>query len=84
MAAMFAVTLRDVGKGLPTGDAGPQSFAAAGMTDDSRAIVKANLSMVRQAERQLRTALRQDPDSTTLRSLLASAETRQRELVAML
>lgn len=84
MAAMFAVTLQDAGKGLPAYDVGPQSFATAGMTDDSRAIVKANLSMVRQAERQLRQALRQDPDSPALRSMLASAETRQRELVAML
>ena len=90
MAATFTLTLRDAGNGLPTYDAasidpvGRQSFAAAGLTDDSRAIVKANLNMVRQAERQLRKALREDPNSPTLRSLLASTETRQRALSAML
>jgi hypothetical protein len=90
LAVTFTLALRDVGRGLPTYDAasidpvGRQSFAAADLTDDSRAIVKANLNMVRQAERQLRKALREDPDSPTLRSLLASTETRQRELVAML
>jgi hypothetical protein len=81
LAATFTLTLREA---LPTHDAARQSFAAAGLTDDSRAIVKANLSMVRQAERELRNALRQDPESRQLRSLLASAETRQRDLVAML
>lgn len=54
------------------------------LTDDSRAIVKANLSLVRQAERQLRRALEEAPDSPTLRALLASAENRQRALRALL
>lgn len=52
--------------------------------DDSRAIVKANLSLLRHAERELQQALQQDPDSETLRSLLASAEHRQRALSARL
>ncbi len=63
---------------------GPMRVAAAPLSHDSRAIVEANLSIVKQAERQLRQALRQDPDSTTLRSLLASTEDRQRALTAML
>jgi hypothetical protein len=84
LASVFTLTLRDagdapghVGNGLPT-------YAARDLTDDSRAIVEANLSLVRQAERQLKQALRQDPDSPTLRSLLASTEDRQRSLRAML
>jgi cytochrome c-type biogenesis protein CcmH/NrfG len=54
------------------------------LTADSRAIVKANIAMVRQAERQVRQALEQDPDSSTLRSLLASAQNQQRALRALL
>lgn len=84
LASVFTITLRDLGKGLPTYDVGRHSYAAGQMTDDSRAIVEANLSLVRQAERQLRQALRQQPDSPALRSLLASAENRQRALSAML
>lgn len=52
------------------------------LTDDSRAIVKAKLSLVRHAERELQQALQQDPDSEALRSLLASAEHRQRGALA--
>jgi hypothetical protein len=89
LAALFTLTLRqgpaDVGNGLPTYVAG-DAHAAAGLqlSDDSRAIVEANLDLVRQAEGQLQQALLQDPDSPTLRSLLASAENRQRTLRAML
>jgi hypothetical protein len=54
------------------------------LSHDTRAIVEANLSIVRQTERQIRQALEQDPDSTTLRSLLASTENRQRALSALL
>ena len=55
------------------------------VTDDSsRAIVKANLSIVDEARRQLQLALEQNPESASLRSLLQSAETRQRALRAML
>lgn len=80
LAAVMTLGLRDAAPG-PTG-ASPVSALA--LTDDSRAIVEANLSLVRQAERQLRQALKQDPESTTLRSLLQSAEHRQRALRAML
>ncbi len=82
LAAVFTVTLRDAGEG---GKASPMAMAAAPhLTDDSRAIVQANLSLVRQAEREVRQALRQNPNSPTLRSLLASAENRQRALSALL
>ena len=78
LAAVFSLSLR------PQGAPGALDTAALPLSHDSRAIVEANLTMVRQAERQLRQALRQDPDSPTLRTLLASTETRQRELTAML
>ena len=58
--------------------------AAQPLSHDSRAIVEANLSIVRQSERQLRQALRQHPKSATLRSLLASTENQQRALSALL
>jgi hypothetical protein len=54
------------------------------LSHDTRAIVEANLSIVRHTERQIRQALEQNPDSTTLRSLLASTENRQRALSALL
>jgi len=63
---------------------GPAPAAAPTLSHDSRAIVQANLSIVRQSGRQLRQALRQNPESATLRSLLASTENRQRALSAML
>ena len=69
-----------------TPDAGPAGavVARAALPHDSRAIVKANLAIVRQAEQQLRQALEQDPDSASLHALLASARDRQRALRAML
>lgn len=54
------------------------------LTTDSRAIVEANLDLMRAAEREVRRALEHDPESTTLRSLLASTENRQRALRARL
>jgi len=54
------------------------------LSHDTRAIVEANLSIVRHTERQIRQALEQDPDSASLRSLLASTENRQRALSALL
>jgi hypothetical protein len=81
LAIMFTLGLRD--SALPaTGlDVAAEPRY---LTDDSRAIVQANLSLVEQAERELRKAIRQDPESTTLRSLLQSAEQRQLTLRAML
>jgi hypothetical protein len=79
LAAVFALHIDRVGTA-------PVTVAALDlpMTTDSRAIVKANLGLVRQAERQVRQALEQDPDSPTLRSLLASAQNQQRALTALL
>ena len=74
VAAMFTLSLQQ--QGIAPG--------ALPLSHDSRAIVEANLSIVRQSERQLRQALKHDPNSTTLRSLLASTENRQRTLTAML
>jgi hypothetical protein len=79
LAAMFTLSLGRLG---PTTGALP--VAAAPLSDDSRAIVEANLSIVKHAERELRRAIEQNPDSPTLRSLLASTENRQRALTALL
>jgi len=80
LAAVFTLGVRD---SAPAPGA-LETASALPLGDDSRAIVEANISLVRQAERQLKQALREDPDSPTLRSLLASAENRQRSLRAML
>lgn len=81
LAVVFTLGLRDVASPAAVGDV---AAAPRMLSDDSRAIVQANLSMVEHAERELRQALKQAPESTTLRSLLQSAEHRQRELRAML
>ena len=75
LAAMFTLSLGPV--------AGPAA-APLPLSHDSRAIVEAHLSIVHQAERELRRALEDNPDSPTLRSLLASTENRQRALSALL
>lgn len=79
MASVFTLSLAPPGTVT-----GPLETAALPLTHDSRAIVQANLSIVRQAARELRRALETDPDSTALRSLLASTENRQRALSALL
>lgn len=76
LAAVFTLSLQPGGPGL--------ADEAMPLSHDTRAIVEANLSIVRQTERQIRQALEQDPDSATLRSLLASTENRQRALSALL
>ncbi|MGH8028385.1 MAG: hypothetical protein ACREO3_00470 [Arenimonas sp.] len=78
LAAVFTLTLRDGAVG------GAPDVAALQLGRDSRAIVEANLSIVRQAERELRQALKRHPESAPLRSLLASTENRARDLRAML
>jgi hypothetical protein len=50
------------------------------LTSDARAIVKANLRMVTDAERSLQSALEQDPHSTSLHSLLAATRAQRSEL----
>lgn len=47
-------------------------------------ILRANLKLVSQAEREVRRALREDPESETLQNLLDAAENRRAELTAML
>jgi hypothetical protein len=80
LAAVFSLNLQ-----RQADPAGAVEMAALPKHDaSSRAIVEAHLSMVRQAERQVRQALEQNPDSPTLRSLLASTENRQRALSALL
>jgi hypothetical protein len=78
LAAVFTLSLG------PLGTAPGELAAPLALSDDSRAIVQANLSIVRQAERELRRALDDNPDSPALRSLLASTENRQRALSALL
>ena len=77
LAAVFTLSLQPGGAPGLTVETAPLSH-------DTRAIVEANLSIVRHTERQIRQALQQDPDSATLRSLLASTENRQRALSALL
>ena len=79
LASVFALTLR----------AGPEAggaftTAAMPLASDSRAIVVANLSIVVDAEQQLRRALKKHPDSEPLRSLLESTQHRAHDLRAML
>lgn len=47
-------------------------------------ILRANLKLVTQAEREVRRALREDPESETLQNLLDAAENQRAELTAML
>ncbi|MGH8443235.1 MAG: hypothetical protein ACRETF_10100 [Nevskiaceae bacterium] len=79
MAAVFTLSLQQ----QPGGTAGAQT-ASLPLGDHSRAIVEAHLSIVKQAERELRQALKQHPESAPLRSLLASTENRASDLRAML
>lgn len=68
---------------LPRAPADEEAFAAV-RDDSSRAIVEANIGLVRDAERELQAALRQHPESDSLRALLARTQSRQRELSALL
>ena len=81
LAAVFTLALGPAGTGARPGAI---EAAALPLPTHSRAIVEAHLSIVRQAERELRRALEDDPGSATLRSLIASTENRQRELTALL
>ena len=78
LAAVFALTLR--GGALPE----VLQTASLPLAHDSRAIVVANLSIVDDAERQLRQALKKHPDSQPLRSLLESTQHQARDLRALL
>jgi hypothetical protein len=48
------------------------------------ALLRANLKLVRQAEREVRRALREEPESEALQNLLASAEGQRAQLTALL
>jgi len=50
---------------------------------ETRALVRANLKIVNNAEEQLKRALAEDPDGEYLKSLLASARGQQTQLVAL-
>ena len=78
MAAVFTLSLQQ--EGLEPG----ALQAALPLGQDSRAIVVANLSIVDDAERQLRQALKKHPDSQPLLSLLESTQHRARDLRALL
>jgi len=80
IAALSLLTLTRLGAPVPV--AGPE--VPLPLTADARAIIKAEISMTRGAEARLRQALRHDPDSRALNTLLADVEQRQRTLHAML
>ncbi len=63
--------------------AAPQRVAGRVMPQ-SQALLKANLSIVKDAEGQLQQALEQDPDSAALRRLLASMKNQRGDLKAQL
>lgn len=87
LAGVFSLQLGRAPLPGAASGAGPAPLtmtAVAPLRHDSRAIVRANLAIVRQAEFQLRKALSQDPDSAALRELLASTENRGRGLRALL
>ena len=84
LAGVFSLQMARVPV-APVQVAAAGDFAGVGpLESHSRAIVKANLSIVKSAESQLRQALAQDPDSQSLRALLASTENRGRTLRALL
>jgi hypothetical protein len=77
VAAMFSLSLQQQGLA-------PGVQAALPLGQHSRAIVVANLSIVDDAERQLRQALKKHPDSQPLLSLLESTQHQARDLRALL
>lgn len=61
----------------PNGRFAARSYKAGG---HQRGLLRANLKMVSQAERELKRALRLDPESESLQDLLAAAEAQRRSL----
>lgn len=61
----------------PSGRFAARSYKAGG---HHRGLLRANLKMVSQAERELKRALRLDPESESLQDLLAAAEAQRRSL----
>ncbi len=60
------------------------TFAGGGNGDGQRAILRANLKLVAQAEREVRRALLSDPESASLQRLLGVAEARRAQLTQLL
>jgi len=82
LAAVVVLNLSPSGSPVETASVGLAPGLA--LAHDSRAIVQANVNLVEQAKRQLRDALRHDPDSAGLRQLLGNTERRERDLRALL
>ena len=81
LATVFTLSLS---RAPVTGGEDVASADAPPLPKHSRAIVEANLSMVEHAQHQLRDALKHDPESRGLQSMLANAENRERALRALL
>lgn len=84
----LAVSVRQQGLVVPEGTvavalAAPQS-ARLELEGPNRALVKANLKIVSDAEKQLRDALKQSPDSQSLKRLLDSTQRQRRDLRRLL
>lgn len=65
---------------LPTQEATIQQVAVRPVHPESRALVRANLKLVNNAEVQLRKAMQSDPDAAYLRNLLATARQQKQSL----
>lgn len=59
------------------------SVAQRPLHPETRALVRANIKLVNDAEQQVKRALVQDPDAAYLKSLLASARKQQVQLAAL-
>lgn len=60
------------------------SLARGSRSHSQEALLRANLKLVSQAEREVRRALKQDPESEALQSLLEAAQGQRAQLTAML
>ena len=82
---------------LPTGSDGDQGLVSVGYRPyargaarpvrsggHQRTLVRANLKMIAQAERELRRALREDPESESLQDLLSAAESQRESLQGLI
>lgn len=60
------------------------TYAAKGSAHAQEALLRANLRLVKQAERELRRAIREEPESSSLQDLLLATEKQRAQLTAML
>ena len=77
----LALNVRQV---TPVAEQVAQPVAALSLAGHERALVKANLKIVNDAEKQLLDALKQHPDSRSLKRLLDSNQRQRRELRKLL